>query len=571
MKSRVHLSDFVRSQVKLKKRGHDHIGLCPFHKEKTPSFHVHDQQGMYKCFGCGASGDVFSYVQETKNLPFMEALEFVANQIGLSVPKLTPPKPEAVESQKSLLQALHEASLWYHEQLLLTHGEAAQNYLKNRGVKGQTIQQFRLGFARPGLGKHLKDKGFSEDILIHAGLLTTGDYGAPYDRFRDRLMFPIFNRKGQVIAFGGRILGEGEPKYLNSPETELFQKRRELYGLNFAIETRHFIVVEGYMDVISLHQAGIKSAVAPLGTALTEDQMALMWRYCPQPIVCFDGDNAGSKAAYKSAHKALEHLKPGYSLKFTFLPQGEDPDSLIQKTGVSQMKTLFKGAIPLVDVLWQELLETYPHENPDDRAKLDQQTRLLAKTIKDPSLNHYYAQEFRQRLKTLFKTLDFKRLQPGIVLKKPKSFQQKLLGEKILLATLLNHPKLIIEQYEAIMACQFSDPRLDGVRQSILDCACHMDQFVNNALDLKPVVHANGQELIDDICCEKVYVQAPFARSSAPLDDAREGWLHVWKRLFENVRFAHQISEVVAQADSTVDETLWNQLKHLKAATLNPL
>ncbi|MEK9724579.1 MAG: DNA primase, partial [Rhodospirillaceae bacterium] len=347
LRGRVGLADVVGRRVKLTRKGREHSGLCPFHKEKTPSFTVNEEKGFYHCFGCQAHGSVFDFVMETEGLSFPEAVERLAVEAGMEVPRDTPEDRVRQKQRQTLFDVTEAAAVAFEKALRMPEGRVAREYLAGRGLDEATVTRFRLGFAPAGrtwLRTDMARANVEAGPLVAAGLLIQPDSGEPYDRFRGRVMFPITDRRGRVIAFGGRILGDGEPKYLNSPETPLFHKGNNLYGLHLAglaaRQADRLIVTEGYMDVIALAQAGFAEAVAPLGTALTEDQIALLWKVVREPVLCFDGDAAGQRAATKAAGRALSQLKPGYGLRFAILPTGEDPDSLVQKRGAAAMQAL---------------------------------------------------------------------------------------------------------------------------------------------------------------------------------------------------------------------------------------
>ena len=340
LRQRCSLADVVGRRVRLTKRGREYVGLCPFHNEKTPSFNVVEDKGFFHCFGCGAHGDVIGFLMQNGGLGFREAVEQLAGEAGLEVPQSTPQERERAQRQVDLQDAMEAACVFFQAQLEAPAGRTGLAYLERRGLDAATIRRFRLGFApdgREALKRALAGK-IPEALLVEGGLLRRPeDGGATYDYFRNRVIFPIGDRGGRIIAFGGRVIGEGQPKYLNSPETPLFQKGRVLYGwaaarANAAKEPSA-IVTEGYMDVIALHRAGFATAVAPLGTALTEAQLEELWKLAPEPILCFDGDAAGERAALRAADRALPLLRPGISLRFAALPAGEDPDTLIARYG----------------------------------------------------------------------------------------------------------------------------------------------------------------------------------------------------------------------------------------------
>ena len=412
LRGRVSITDVVGRRVRLIRKGRgEATGLCPFHNEKTPSFTVSEDKGFFHCFGCGVHGDVIGFVMRSEGLEFPQAVEKLAGEAGMQVPRETPEERERAERQATLGGAVEFAAKFYEQQLRASAGRSGLEYFKRRGLSDDTMRRFRLGFSPDtghGLKAALEKAGIPEAISIEAGLLIKPDDGRPcFDRFRGRVMFPILDRKGQAIAFGGRILDQGEPKYLNSPETPLFHKGRVLYGLNHAQktarETNEIIVVEGYMDVIALAQAGISNAVAPLGTALTEDQIALLWRMAQEPILCFDGDNAGQRAAARAADRAIPLLKPGLSLRFAWMPAGEDPDSLVRAKGAAGFRDELARMEPLVDVLWQQVLADRPLDTPERRAGFRRDLAEAVGRIADKSVQDAYRQEAHRRLDELFR------------------------------------------------------------------------------------------------------------------------------------------------------------------------
>ena len=410
LRARLPVSEVVGKKVRLTRKGREHLGLCPFHNEKTPSFTVNDDKAFYHCFGCGQHGDVISFAMETEGLSFPEAIERLAAQAGLEVPQSSPEERARAKVRATLYDVVEQVCAWYEEQLAQPGGRAGYDYLRGRGFSDETIAQFRLGFAPDGRGRLLQvmeSRGVRLDQLVEAGLLKIPEGGGdPRDYFFNRVMFPINDSRGRVIAFGGRILGEGQPKYLNSPETPLFHKGRSLYNFTMAREASReagtVIVAEGYTDVIALAQAGLPNAVAPLGTALTEDQMRLLWRVADEPVLCFDGDNAGARAALRAAERALPLLQPGKTLRFMALPAGEDPDSLIKARGADGFRSLLAGAHQLVDVIWKAEVSAGKHDTPERKADLDRRINARLAQIEDPGVKHHYQETLRQRLRDLF-------------------------------------------------------------------------------------------------------------------------------------------------------------------------
>ena len=397
LRARVSLSDVVGRKVALKRRsGAEYAGLCPFHNEKTPSFTVNDKKGFFHCFGCGEHGDAVGFVMKTEGLSFPESVEKLAREVGLPVPRATPQERERAERASTLQEVVEQAARWFQKQLRLPVGRHGLDYLRGRGLARRDDRRLppglRARFARRAArgaearGRHGRQAGrgrvWSSSPRTHGR--------EPYDRFRGRVMFTINDRRGRAIAFGGRVMGQGEPKYLNSPETPLFHKGANLYCLDrarvAATKDQPVIVAEGYMDVIALHGAGFIGAVAPLGTALTEGQLGEMWKLADEPYLCFDGDNAGRRAAQRAAERALPLLRPGKSLRFVALPAGEDPDSLIRARGPEAVRRVLELARPLADVLWDMETDGKPADTPERRASIRTALHAKAAEIADPTV-----------------------------------------------------------------------------------------------------------------------------------------------------------------------------------------
>ncbi|GLV21300.1 DNA primase [Sphingobium sp. TomMM35A] len=408
LRMRTSLSTLIGRTVKVQKAGREYKACCPFHNEKTPSFTINDEKGFYHCFGCGAHGDAIRWMTDQRGLPFMEAVKELAAAAGMDVPAPDPRAAKRAEQAKGLHDVMAAAQALFEEQLGGIEGAEAREYLKRRGISEATRRAFGFGFSADSKGK-LKGalNEFGEPMLIEAGLLIDPDGERDsYDRFRGRLMLPIRDIRGRVIAFGGRILGAGEPKYLNSPDTPLFDKGRTLYNIDRASpasrQSGRVIVVEGYMDVIALAQAGFGEAVAPLGTALTEHQIERLWKMVDVPLLCFDGDAAGQKAAIRAATRALPLLRPGMSLAFATLPSGQDPDDLIRAEGPGAMERVLDAAEPLVERLWAYEQKAAPLDTPEQRAALKQRLRAITDAIAHPDVRAHYVQIFRERYDTLF-------------------------------------------------------------------------------------------------------------------------------------------------------------------------
>ena len=384
---------------------------CPFHSEKTASFHVDDRKGFYYCFGCHAKGDAISFVRETENVGFMEAVEILAREAGMQMPAPDPKAAAKAEARKGLSEVMEAAIAWGRMQLSAAAAAGARAYLDQRGLTPETLKRFEIGFApaaRTAMTEALTAKGIPLDDLVAAGLtIRPDDGGRPYDRFRGRILFPIRDARGRAVAFGGRAMSaEARAKYLNSPETEIFDKGRTLYNLGPAREAAGkagtLIVAEGYMDVIALAQAGLGHAVAPLGTAITETQLDLLWRATPEPVIALDGDQAGLRAARRLIDMALPLLAAGRALRFCLLPEGQDPDDLIRAGGAAAMRAAIDDAWPMVDLLWAREIEGRRFDSPERRAALDARLREVLGRITDPVLRQHYRDALREKRAALF-------------------------------------------------------------------------------------------------------------------------------------------------------------------------
>ena len=492
LRMRVPLPEFVGRKVKLTRRGREFTGLCPFHAEKSPSFTVKDNE-FFHCFGCGAHGDVIGFVMRAENLGFMEAVERLASEAGIEVPRLQPQDREKREQEKTLYTVMEAACRFYEGQLTASAGAEARAYLAKRGLEKEPIERFRLGYAPQGnslLKQHLL-REFPEDLIEQAGLARAPEDGRDsYDYFRNRVMFPILDRKGRVIAFGGRVLGDAKPKYLNSPDTPIFHKGHVLYGLSWARDGvdrgAELIVTEGYMDVIALHRAGFEGAVAPLGTALTEAQLEELWRLAPEPILCFDGDAAGQRAASRAIDRALPLLKPGHSLRFAVLTGGEDPDTLIARFGASAMRAVLAAAQPLVEALWVQELAKAPVDTPERRADFVARLQARSRQITHAGVQDEYARHFKdlvyKRLRARTAPRGARRVEGGrvparaseaslIPLPQPQPPVAIALRrrQERLLRLILDHPWLLGEIIEELAAIELPAADLDRLRLAVIE------------------------------------------------------------------------------------------------------
>lgn len=411
IRARLPVSEVVGKRVQLKKQGREWRGLSPFNPEKTPSFYVNDQKGFYHCFSSGKHGDQFDFLMEVEGLPFPEAVERLASMAGLPMPVQSREEEQRESRRKTLHEVMDLAAKYYEAVLQSRAGAKGRGYLADRGLGPSTQARFRLGYSLPdrfALKEALGGKGIPVEDMVEAGLLITAeDVAIPYDRFRDRVMFPITDLRGRVVAFGGRALEKDVPaKYLNSPETSLFHKGSLLYnGFNARAAAHNgapVIAVEGYVDVIALVEAGFAGAVAPLGTALTEEQLALLWKMAAEPVLLFDGDKAGRRAAYRAIDLALPHLKPGVSLSFGTLPDGQDPDDLVRAGGREAVDAVLAQARPLADVLWSREMESASVDTPERRAALEARIGEVVRVIADETVRKHYRSELMDRFRRLF-------------------------------------------------------------------------------------------------------------------------------------------------------------------------
>ncbi|MEM8985671.1 MAG: DNA primase, partial [Pseudomonadota bacterium] len=565
-----------------------------------PSFFVNDDKGFYHCFSSGQHGDLISFLQETERLSFYEAVEKLAGEAGVELPKDAREDKAETERRKGLVEACAAASAYFQGQLARIDGRDAREYLERRGVSQGLIDTFGLGFApnaRGGLRDYLVNKGFSLDILVEAGLLIRPDDGGqPYDRFRGRVMFPILGHKDAVIAFGGRALDKNaRAKYLNSPETPLFHKGSVLY--NYAAARRAaadadapLIVCEGYMDVIALAGAGFRHAVAPLGTALTERQMALLWRVSDKPVLCFDGDRAGRGAAYRSIDRALPVLKPGKSLQFAFLPEGQDPDDLVRGEGAGAFAKVLKSSKPLADTLWARETETRPLETPEDKAGFRAHLRTLATSIEDKDVRAAYGAEFAERLNTAFapKTAEngrpwagrrsggqgrgkaaggrFAPQGPATRLTKAQAMARPpgARREAILVLTLLNHPGLLERHGETLADIRFEDAAIDALREALLEFYSSAETLDISALK-SHLLSVGCGETAERLATDRTLKTEKFAQSTADIADAEAGWLHVLAMHSHNGVMQSELQDVLLETDRDKSPEAWSRANHLRA------
>jgi DNA primase len=574
IRARLSVSQVVGRKVSLKRAGREFKGLSPFKMEKTPSFTVNDQKGFYHCFATGEHGDIFGFVMKTDGLSFPEAVERLADEAGVPMPKLGP-RDEAREDERERLHRIVEMSADFFQSALMTGaGAEARRYLEKRGLTRETLASFRLGYApndRAALRTHLANAGFKVEEMIASGMLIGGDdIPVAYDRFRHRVTFPITDLRGRVIAFGGRALDANAPaKYLNSPDTPLFHKGQILFNAHRARGPAHdkdrVVAVEGYMDVIALTEAGFGETVAPLGTALTEEQIKLLWRMADEPILCFDGDAAGRKAAFRAVETALPLLKPGFSVRFAFLPGGLDPDDLVRQSGPQAFADELAKTRALFDVLWEREAQDQDLSTPEHRAAFEARLKGMVAKIADASVRTHYESELRETLWALNRTVvreiargqgprkgaggagrrnniapDWRvreRARLGqsaqIVPQRRSNASPELAAqaehaparEALVIKTLLNHPWLIDEHSEEIAAMTMASAPLARLRDAIL-----AHQAMDNNLDsarLRSQLSVTGLGKVVDLVERSVTHRSDrFAEPDAPRAEVDVGWRH---------------------------------------------
>lgn len=597
LRARVPLSDVVGKRTKLTRAGREFKGCCPFHKEKTPSFTVNDQKGFYHCFGCGAHGDIIGFLMNHDNYSFIDAVENLAGIAGMEVPKPSPAEQKKFQRQMSLYDLMEQATRWYEQQLHDPANKKILQYLIERGLSLETIKTFRLGFApaEGDLKQNLQKAGYQSDDMIEVGLFKASERqkGELYTFFRARVMFPVQDFQGRVVAFGGRVMPESHggppdksaPKYINSPESPIFHKGRMLYGLSRARKAigdgEPAVVVEGYMDVIALVQAGFRGAVAPLGTALTETQVEELWKTMPEdaraPVLCFDGDTAGQRAAGRSLERILPILKPDHSARFAFLPEEHDPDSLIKAEGAPAMRRVIDNAIGIFDMLWAEEAKGRNFAQPEAKAGFRSALEKKARQISNGSVQEFFIHEINQKINQVFFGVGSgaaqsggagrgsfrpqagyaagrgkfgKLLPPGlntpyrptIMAAKPIR-TSKLLREKALIATMINHPYLFTEYGEQLGLVKVPNEGYDSLRQELLrflgaahrqspDGQIHLDdQAVKDHL-----ISAGMGKIVDAIFDKSLYLHAGFAKPGQSEDIVRQGWQDTFARVQEQAR-----------------------------------
>lgn len=618
IRNRLPVSDVIGRKVRLVRKGREFSGLCPFHNEKTPSFTVNDDKAFYHCFGCGAHGDVINFVLETEGLSFPETVERLAGQAGLQMPEYSPEDKQRSKVKKTLYDVMEAAAHWFESQLVSQAGLEGKKYIQKRGLNKDTIKKFRLGFAannRTALKMAMLARPeITEEMLIEGGLLIKPDDGGEsYDRFRHRVMFPITDRQGRVVGFGGRALSDhAKAKYLNSPETPLYHKGRLLYNLSgarkAAYEKGRVLVGEGYMDVIGLSQAGFDEAVAPLGTAVTEDQIRELWRLAPEPMMCFDGDKAGQRAAVRVVERTLPLLKPGHSLKFVYLPDGEDPDSFVAGQGARAFEKLLSEGRPLAQLLWNEMINNVEFDTPEQRAGLEQKIAKTLSEIKDQTIRGYYESDFQKRLKkhfgddyvpiiNLHENIENSYYKENQQEKRRKPFNKKnkfqlkdekesigelkktmigkslksstLDGERLIILTVIEHPWLLHDHEETFAMFNFESVELDKVRNEIIRIASRYTDLDKERLRIHLVKKGLGQA-IEIIFKQGVLTAQKFIGPKSSKEETEGSWLHLFA-LFHIEKLEQDIKMLGSNELNEEDYTRLQALKNEHSASIENL
>ncbi|HEY1224598.1 MAG TPA: DNA primase [Brevundimonas sp.] len=595
LKARLRPSDVIGRTVKLKRQGREYVGLSPFSKEKSPSFFVNDDKGFFHDFSSGKHGDVISFLQETERLSFVEAVQRLAAEAGMTLPAEDPQAAEREQKRQGLTDWMDLAQKWFAANLRRSVGKAAREYLERRGLPEDQWERFGLGYApndREGLKAALVQRGAKPGDLVEAGMLIAPEGGGqPYDRFRDRLMFPILDARGRIVSFGGRAMNpDDRAKYLNGPESPLFHKGSTLYGLPEARRIlgaeskgeQGIVVVEGYMDVIACQRAGVP-AVAPMGTALTEEQMERLWRVSAEPVLCFDGDAAGRRAAYRAIERALPLLKSGRSFRFALLEGGQDPDDILRDKGAPALRQAVGATQPFVDVLFQREAEAEPLDTPERRAGLKGRLRAAAGAIQDRDLADQYRQALFDRFDNLFPRRAPQqgagqqaggRWRPGPPPKQGQTAEgaqamQALSRSIEPVAAALAHgavddPERMDDHLEAIAAHGFGDPALDGLAQELVRLRfanMGAGQTLDSAALRRHLAQSGHDALMREVEKAAAKSGAPFLAANAPLAEARIRWSQAFDASTRVAALERALASAKSDAHRGFDASAFTQLK----------
>jgi DNA primase len=589
LRNRLSVSEVVGRRVKLIRKGREYAACCPFHNEKSPSFTVNDQKGFFHCFGCGAHGDIIGFIMRQENRSFPEAVEVLAGLANMQVPQSTPEEKQRYEREKNLYTLIEDAAQFFEEQLHKPAGRAALNYAQTRGLTNEIIARFRLGFSPTdgqGLVSFLTAKGYTPQQMIDAGLVRKAEGEERYySFFRGRLMFPVGDPRGRVVAFGARLLeGEG-PKYINSAEHSLFHKGALLYGFSRARaaagDNKPLIVTEGYMDVIRLVEAGFMGAVAPLGTAMTEDQIQALWKIIPKPpqhpellnhipILCFDGDKAGQRAAERALSRILPFLAPDQTARFATMPEGEDPDSLIKSKGPAAMQAVLDKAQSLIDFMWQSTAGERPLNTPEDRAGFRRELDNRIAQIKDPALQRDYREAIQKRWQESFgapvyqnnnRSGSFTKQFVKPLLMRPRALPDNL-QERIVLALLINHPVLFHECEDKLHNLVIADKDHASLLSAIFDYMS--DQGEEDSAALRTYLEGNGYaSQVAKLFSPDLHTHAKFAMPGRPLDMARHAIHDIWYAV-DRLALVEALKNASFEQKNSDDPELLERIRYLK-------
>jgi DNA primase len=606
LRSRITLSDIIGKRVRLHRAGREFKACCPFHNEKTPSFYVNDVKAFYHCFGCGAHGDAIGFLMQHDNLSFIDAVESLASLAGMQVPAQTPQERQKAAEEKSLYSLMDDAARYMESVLRTREGVDALSYLHERGVNDAALSAFRIGFAPQddqALASHLRAKGYTDAQMREVDLLRSSSRagGRSYAFFRDRIIFPVCDRRGRVVAFGGRILPAHlrppsrsdftPPKYMNSADTPIFHKGNLLYGephaRQAAGEGQTLVVVEGYLDVMACVDAGFRGALAPLGTALTEEQIQIMWSIVPAggpaPVLCFDGDEAGRRAASRAAERILPMLGPDRTVRVVFLPDGEDPDTLIRSRGAQAFQAVLDGAMSLSDFIWAAHVDGRRFDTPESRAGLAQALEQEAMKIADRNLQSYYRESFRQKISETFwqrqsrggrsqaragrgktKGRGMELTAPGGLRVRSPAHAGLRIAHAILLAAAVNHPEILESAEDELMALEIDDPALCRLREAMLG-GLQGDLHGLAGESLRRALAAQGfEEILDKLCSESIYIHAGFARPGAEKETVLEKWRETYG-LIHLFAVPEEIRKAGGLLATDVSEDNFNRIRALSA------
>lgn len=605
IKNRIPVSDVVGRKVKLTRRGREFVGLSPFKNERTPSFTVNDDKQFYHCFATGKHGSIFDFMMETEGLSFMEAVERLASEANLPMPERDPKAAEREQKKLELIDVTQSAAAWFRSQLFGAQGREALTYLEKRGLSDELIKRFGIGFAPAGknaLNQHLLGLGFTQAQIIECGMALVPENNQRdevIDRFRHRVMFPIADARGRVIAFGGRAMSaDAKAKYLNSPETPLFHKGSVLFNFDkarqSAYDTQNVLVCEGYMDVIGLARGGFDHAVAPLGTAITPEQISLLWRMAPEPVMCLDGDEAGLRAAYRVLDRALPMLKPGNSLRFAILPPGKDPDDIIHEGGREMMATLIDKAATMVDMLWDREVTAAPFDTPERRAALTGRLRKAVAMIEHAEVRKYYGDAIKMRMDKLFVPLQGQNRganygshrgaygqsrtqsrRSGYIQKSFASAEARRSAlasgadnmlpprEAMLVLAVLRHAEALYKELEQFEYAELATPSLNKLKNDLIDAVNNQNLLDIEALKthLNDVGHRDLIMRLEQLPDARMLT---FVREDSNPDDVRRGWLDALELQHKLIALASEMRDIEKDLGTETTQENFERLTAIK-------